>query len=395
MFRAVPVVTAALLAAIILPGCATPGTPLSPRPVVRRPVALQAGAVKVSFPGLQPAAAVYKTMATRYDIDEVKISLQSPTGVQVRRLTRAQLMVPMVVVQFDKVPTGWFTFSVEAYDNTGRNIGQGIEKGQVKANQTTQMNMSVQLDSDDATGDVAAVIEFIDGRPSVPCGADAFYAADKNGDSQLSIKEFAAEFPYCGGGQIQPPAPPVFIQPIARVNPPLTTQTVPLPETLPPVAAPEKSEEAAYTLQTSPVVHDAYETFSQLDSNHDGYLSLREFLAEPKPEDPCGTDFHNLDLNGDGVLQFMEWRNGQPRVMPMPMPRPWGASPEVETMKAHVSRPIMPEDNWLRREFKQLDGNGNGVIEREEFCGELSITLPVEPISVPRVDVPAVPAPAL
>jgi hypothetical protein len=385
MFRAVPVVTAALLAAIILPGCATPGSPLSPRPVVRRPVPLQAGAVKVSFPGLQPATAVYKTMATRNDIDTVTISLQSPTGVQVRRLTRRQLMVPVVVVQFDKVPTGWFTFSVEAYDNTGRSIGQGIEKGQVKANQTTQMNMSVQLESDDATGDVAAVIDFIDGQPSVPCGAEAFYAADANGDAQLSIREFAAQFPYCGGGQIQPPAPPIVEHPIGRVSPVVATPA--------PVAAPEKANDTAYTLQMSPVYHDAHQTFAWLDSNHNGYLSLREFLAEPKPEDPCGVAFSNLDLNDDGVLQFPEWLNGQPRVMPVPcLPL---ATPERDTLKVELSRPILPEDTWLRREFVRADLNGNGVLEREEYCEESFCTLPAMPGLVPGDDVSVLAAPTL
>jgi hypothetical protein len=299
MFRAIPVLKAALLATLVLPGCATPVTINAPRPLGLRPVApAAAGAVKVSFPGIQPVQALYKTLATRQDIAAVGIFLTSGNQTQSRRLERADLWVPMVEVRFDKVAAGAFSFTVKAYDEFGNTIGHGIEKGEVKARETTTMNMRVQLDSSGTTGDVAAIIDFIDGDATVPvepCATDAFFAADRDGNGLLSYKEWRA---------VQPSNDLPMVRPLPMILP----------------------AESDVTTDESSISH-SLEAPEAADANTAAALPPLRKL------DPLRIEFNRLDRNGDSFLDLSEfchvvpdivyespiWRSPElPGVMPAP-----------------------------------------------------------------------------
>ncbi|MEB3327945.1 MAG: hypothetical protein VKQ33_01795 [Candidatus Sericytochromatia bacterium] len=336
-----------LAAAVLLPGCASVGgAGVKPpaKPFVVRP-SLKAGAVKVSFPGLKPATPLYRTLATRADIAAVGLTLIDARGhKQFRRLERAELWVPRVEVAFAQVSAGAIEFLVQAFDDEGRAIGEASQVDRVQANRTTVMKLAVKLTPAGGTGDVSAVIDFIDGDPVPVCGAEAFHRADRNQDRFLELAEYLAGYPFatCDEPVVgpMPEPPPVVVSPV--VDTPVPVHTVrrlsaPFRPELPPGLA----------------------AFQALDVDQNGLLSLAEFLGWVlPPSDPCGDHFQALDVDGDGRLTFQEWRVSRP----VPMLALEG-----------VARLTPPADVLERQAFDAVDLDGDGHLDRDEHCGPVAL----------------------
>lgn len=128
-----------------------------------------AGNVKVTFAGLGGAR---KLMALEDQIASVTLTLGAANGsTQTRQLNQSQLSAGSV--EFDGVPVGAVTLSVSAFDVTNKLIGQASSVGQVVAQQTIAMPLTVHIAADTTqTGNVAATITFVqDGASPTPAPA--------------------------------------------------------------------------------------------------------------------------------------------------------------------------------------------------------------------------------
>ncbi|MEB3195972.1 MAG: hypothetical protein VKP62_02105 [Candidatus Sericytochromatia bacterium] len=343
MFQPIRLLTLALVAGTVLPACARlEGMPIVKTSSLKKPaINAQSGTVTVRFPGLQPAAKLYRTLAKRTDIESVELSLRDARGnSQQRRLERREMLVAKVDVAFKNVAVGPVEFAVTAYDGEGHAIGQGLQTERVLANKTTVVSMSVKLAPETVTGQVAALIDFVDGDPEQPCGLDAFYQADRDGDDQLSLKEYRAAYPFSGCNDT-----PVFTVPAA---PPEAHVTV-ISST---DAAVIRKLSVSKPRPTSPVFDPIAAEFHGKDQDGNGWLSQAEFLGlvAPPPVDPCEQRFFDLDANQDGGLNFEEWRKDQPIPLIGAPANFKFRDPALET-------------------FRRLDQDGDGQLSLPEHCG--------------------------
>lgn len=364
MFQPTRALSLALAAALLLPGCSGFNPAGNGRSTLVTTVA-KAGAVKVSFPGLAPRAGVFRTLATRQDIDRVEVTLVSSNGKQTRSVSRDELWAPMVNLEFKRVPAGPIQFLVLAFDDAGVTIGKANQVDEVRANQTTVVGLTVKLAPGDASGGVAATIDFVDGDAPAPCGEDAFHAADRDGNGRLDLSEYAGGFPY----RMACDEPAVNV--VAVSSPP--SGSLPVGCTMKPVAP------IALKCAPAPMPPDflmpphrdpALEAFEALDLDGNQELTLEEFLGiSTPPMDPCEGEFRSLDGDGDGVLTFKEWIGGRPVPMPA-IGRP-----------GEVALDLVPR-NW-KLTFRLRDRDGNGVLDLSEHCAD-TVSVPVMPVQASR-----------
>jgi hypothetical protein len=341
----------ALVAAALLPGCARVAGPVAMPPVMKP--ATKAGTVKVSFPGLKPAAAVFKTLATRADIATVEVTLTDARNRrQVQRLDRAALWLPMVEASFKAVAAGPAMFEVAAYDEQGAEIGRAATSDVVRSNQTTVMQLSVKLAPETGSGHVAALIDFIDGDPAPVCGSDAFHRADQNGDGQLDTGEYLGGYPFA-----------LCDVPVVKPVP------MPMPVLLPEATASSDGYRLACAPYPGPPeLHPAMREFEARDLDRNGLLSLDEFLGiAPPPVDPCEESFKALDADGDGRLSFKEWSIGRP----------------VPMIGAPESSLPFWRKSPLRKEFEALDVDGDFKLDLDEHCGRIVRAFGVTTVTAP------------
>jgi len=96
-------------------------------------------------------------------------------------------------------------------------------------------------------------------------------------------------------------------------------------------------------------------SFSDLDKDHDGRLTLDEFkagfqdLANPEEK------FKSLDTNGDGFLSISEYKAGYPDPIP----------PKKVAKNGKKAANVDPKK--VAKQFAKLDSNGDGKLSLDEF----------------------------
>lgn len=163
--------SALALAALLVAGCGTAEPALTLRPAAARvqhdSLSLKSsqGCFNVVFQGL---AHGYKTLATRADIQSVRITLTSDKLAEplVRKVGPDQLNQPVVTVSFTDVPAGDVQVKVQALDREAHVIGVKQSASSVSNAQTTVLQMAVRLDADTGSGSLATVISFEDATPA-------------------------------------------------------------------------------------------------------------------------------------------------------------------------------------------------------------------------------------
>ena len=122
------------------------------------------------------------------------------------------------------------------------------------------------------------------------------------------------------------------------------------------------------------------ETFTRMDANRDGFVSLREFLGTT--DDDRDDRFDDLDANGDGHVTWAEWHGGREAFA-------WldrngdgvltraeiigSQSPQAPDTFATLDvnrdgRLSRDEWQWSQGSFANRDRNGDGVVTRAEFA---------------------------
>lgn len=351
------------------------------------------GKVRVALAGLGKA---YQVLATRADVSRLKLKLTSHNGgkVQTRELGPKDLAKPVVYVDFDAVQAGRATLAVNAFDAQGRAIGKGENGTAVAAGKTSTVHVNVKLDPAAGEGQVDAVITFTEGvtpEPTPRDGEEAFRKADRDGDGWLSLKEYTVGWPHAWGGVvIGYPGPEPMPMPFPG-DEPVTNGLTPadggvatnelvradeaMPAPMPPIrpcyepamAQADGQPAGLFAPRCLPPVDEARQDFRRRDVDHDGRLSLAEFLGNV-PTSWCDSRFIDLDRDADERLSFNEWQDGQP--VPMPAiepaqvdPATGGAAPAIGVVK-----PGRPVQEWLYVRFKAMDVNGDGLLDRDEFC---------------------------
>jgi hypothetical protein len=119
----------------------------------------------------------------------------------------------------------------------------------------------------------------------------------------------------------------------------------------------------------------AVPTFSELDKDGDGRLTLSEFKAgfPQLAEADAEKRFKSLDANGDGTLSPSEYMAGYPGSMPAKM------------TAARVKKPAKPPKPVAKidraksvKEFSKLDKNGDGKLSLEEYKADARNPLAAE-----------------
>ena len=103
-------------------------------------------------------------------------------------------------------------------------------------------------------------------------------------------------------------------------------------------------------------------TFSALDKNQDGRLTLDEFKAGFPDLANSEETFKSLDKNGDGVLSLDEYKAGYPD--PVPPPKPGKGGKNGNSGKKAQAKPDAAKAKKL---FAKLDKNGDGKLSLDEF----------------------------
>ena len=125
-------------------------------------------------------------------------------------------------------------------------------------------------------------------------------------------------------------------------------------------------------------------TFSALDKNQDGKISLEEFKAGFPGLANAEEKFKSLDKNGDGFLSMDEYKAGYPDPIPPKKPGKNGgkqAQPKVDPAKLfakldtnHDGKLSLDEfkawnrkDSHAEKKFKSADKDGDGFLSLDEF----------------------------
>lgn len=217
------------------------------------------GQVRVALAGLGKA---YRVLATRADVYRLELELTTQPGgkVQARKVGPKELAKPMVYVDFDGVAAGKATLAVRAYDAQGQAIGKGENGTAVSAGKTSTVHVNVKLDPDAGAGRVEAVVTFTETATPEETPRDAeeaFRRADRDGDGWVSQEEYVKGWPHPWGRGIA--------YPMAAAEPAI---------------APADQAMTKPAIGIMPPLDPAREEFRRRDANHDGRLSLAEFLGE-------------------------------------------------------------------------------------------------------------------
>lgn len=268
-----PIKTAIALlipATMLLGGCGVSIVPGAVTKAATRASAKQAGAVRVQFAGL----AAYKTLATSADIDHVTATLTAANGAsQTRKLDATALRRPQVFVDFNAVGAGNAKLEVLAYDANDTRIGEGNNTSFVAAGATTDMRVRVAIDPNAGMGNVQAIVTF--DSVSTPPADDrvaTFRKADADNDGYLALDEYRTTVPaypmMADDAKVQPTgAMPIYCGPID-----------------PPLALNAGAQTTTTTLIAYPPCRDQVaQQFNNLDLDHDGRLTLVEFLGAGVP----------------------------------------------------------------------------------------------------------------
>lgn len=160
------------LAAVVLAGCGTQaGSGLAVRPasvkIQKESMDLtgDGGRFNVVFAGLKGG---YHVQATREDIAKVRITLTSPrlAAPLVKEVGADELNQLVVTVPFTNVPAGDVQVQVQALDKDGQLIGAKASTSNVTQGQTTVLQLTVRLDANTGTGNLATTITFEDATPA-------------------------------------------------------------------------------------------------------------------------------------------------------------------------------------------------------------------------------------
>jgi hypothetical protein len=243
--------TALTLAALFTTGCHVQIVPavgvVGNPPVTAKQ---ETGSVKVAFQGQTG----YETLATRYDVHHVKLTLQPERGKAQEREVYLQGQ-DLSNIEFKKVSTGKAVLSVVAFDVENRAIGKGVNSAFVGAKEAVFIHVAVKLQPEGDGGDVNALITFEDGLDE----DNGFHQADLDGDGYLDRGEYRNVY-YRLGVPVPTPTPMYAVDP---VPPSYLTQSTPvMPNCIPP-----QPEDAAMS------------AFNQKDWDRDGRLNLDEYLG--------------------------------------------------------------------------------------------------------------------
>ena len=101
------------------------------------------GSLSVSIGGL---AHGQQAQATTADIERFEISLTSDGGIHLTRsINRSQLLDGTSTVSFGQLPEGMVSVSLKVFDRISTEIGSGSAAAQIKAGQSTFLQLTVQL----------------------------------------------------------------------------------------------------------------------------------------------------------------------------------------------------------------------------------------------------------
>jgi hypothetical protein len=127
--------------------------------------------------------------------------------------------------------------------------------------------------------------------------------------------------------------------------------------------------------------HYDVETFDRADRNRDGILSRWEFLDTPVDDDR-GDQFADLDANRNGRIERGEWHASADAFAWLDRNRDGvltrtevtgaqgtsGRSDEFANLDINGDNRLTTDEwHWSRRSFTQLDRNGDGWLNRNEF----------------------------
>jgi len=98
-------------------------------------------------------------------------------------------------------------------------------------------------------------------------------------------------------------------------------------------------------------------SFSELDKDMDGRLTLAEFKAGFPNEADVEQKFKSLDTNGDGTLSISEYKAGYPD--PIRPPKNQGKHGKQGAAKSDPAQ--------VAKRFAKLDANGDGKLSLDEF----------------------------
>lgn len=146
---------------------------------------------------------------------------------------------------------------------------------------------------------------------------------------------------------------------------------------------------------------DPKSAFLKTDLNGDGKVSIDElcgnpffppfqtvvqtspvptpYFPSPTPGGDCHADFKQADTNGDGFVDFQEFQFSRFRqLLPIPAGAPIrdASGATVGTTNAIAVDGNLPMLIMIKQQFSQLDANGDGRLDGDEWCGTVSSATP-------------------
>ena len=133
------VLASMLLAPVsILPGCS-----VSPIGEVRTVLREAKGSLSLVIRGIDLGRQVQATTA---DIDRLEVMVTSDSGSsQVRTLNRSQLLDERTIISFSQLPEGIVMVALKVYDGVSSEIGSSTAAVQIRAGQSTSVELMIQL----------------------------------------------------------------------------------------------------------------------------------------------------------------------------------------------------------------------------------------------------------